>query len=421
MPLEALDHSHFARAVAEMAERRSVVAHSAIYNHQGLKVIDKGVAVNARLYEQLSEHRLVASLADSLVAEDMVTAPGLRDAARALAASEPMVAALLDTPPGGDTLLDELALVPLPPAVAMQLTTMRETQPGLWLHSLRSALLAGWLGARGGGTRYDVRMLCTAGLLHDLGMMHLEPALLKPDASFSGEQRRQLYSHPLLTVMLLERHHEFPRELLQAVLEHHEALDGSGYPRQVSGAALSPWGRVLSLVELVTALAPPAQAGAAQRLSVVLRMNHRRFDPLLARELVPVLARLGGSARASEGVASASARLQAIDALLHDWPASASGLSTNRAEAVQRVHAQSAQVLAMMAAAGVAAPQLQQLGPQDGADAVLADELALVGDEIRWQLRAVARQVRRLWRRSGGEAFPAWVQGWLDRAEPLQR
>lgn len=422
-PAEAAlsDHPHFTRAVARMAERRRVVTHSPIYNHQGLKVIDKGFVVDARLYEQLAQHRLSAPLADCLAVEDAVTAAGLCEAVRALAAAEPLLAALLHTPRIGDMVLEELSLAPLPPSVALQLTAMRETQPELWLHSLRSALLAGWLGARRGGTRYDVRMLCVAGLLHDVGMLHLDPALLEPEAAFSGEQRRQLYSHPLLSVLLLERHHQFPRELLQAVLEHHEALDGSGYPRQVSGPALSPWGRVLSLVEVATALAMPARARAARRLSLVLRLNHHRFDADLARELAPVLARLGGGSGGAEGAVPAVERLQAIDTLLHDWPATAPGLDAARTDAVQRVHEQCAQVLAMMAAAGAAAPQLARLGPQDEADPALADELVLVDDEMRWQLRAVARHVRRLWRRKGGEAFPAWVQAWLDRAEPLQR
>lgn len=415
------DHPHFTRAVARMAERRTVVTHSAIYNHQGLKVIDKGVAVDARLYEQLAQHRLSAPLADCLAVDDVVSAASVCEAVRALATAEPLVAALLGTPRVGGLVLDELALMPLPASTALQLSTMRETQPELWQHSLRSALLAGWLGARSGGTRYDVRMLGCAGLLHDLGMLHLDPALLHRGTTFSGEQRRQLYSHPLVTVMLLERHHVYPRELLQAVLEHHEALDGSGYPRQISATALGPWGRVLSLVELVTALLLPGQANAVQRLSMALRMNHRRFDPSLVRELMPVLLQLGSDSSGGDGALQAAQRLQVIGELLRDWPAGAPELGGARAAAVEKVHGQCDQVLRMLAAAGAAPAQLAQLGPGDDADSALAGELALILHEARWQVRGVARQVRRLWRRANGEPFPGWVQAWLDRAEPLQR
>lgn len=242
MTSEPNDHPHFTHAVARMAERRRVVTHTAIYNQQGLKIIEMGVPVDARLYDKLAHHRLQAPLADCLAVDDPVHPAGVRDAACVLAASEPLVDAMLKTPRVGDILRDELGLVPLPAPVALQLATLRELHPDLWQHSLRSALLAGRLSARAGGTRYDVRMLCAAGLLHDIGMLHLDPALQQPDTPFSSEQRRQLYTHPLLAVMLLERQHAYPRELLRAVLEHHETLDGAGYPRQVAGSEVSAWG-----------------------------------------------------------------------------------------------------------------------------------------------------------------------------------
>lgn len=65
-PADAPDPAHFARAVTELGEQRSVVASSAIYNTQGLKIIDKGVAIDARLYQRLTQHQLKLPLADSV-------------------------------------------------------------------------------------------------------------------------------------------------------------------------------------------------------------------------------------------------------------------------------------------------------------------------------------------------------------------
>jgi HD-GYP domain-containing protein (c-di-GMP phosphodiesterase class II) len=61
------------------------------------------------------------------------------------------------------------------------------------------ARTAGWLALRGGGTRLDVRMMRAAGLLHDLGMLYLDPLLLRPDTTLAGHLRRHLHTHPLLT------------------------------------------------------------------------------------------------------------------------------------------------------------------------------------------------------------------------------
>lgn len=405
------DSPHFARALADLGDRKPVVARTAIHNQQGLKVIEKGVAVNARLYEMLTRHRLSQPLAESVTMADMLTPTTARDHARELAAAEPLFGALLATPRAGEAVLDELALIPLPDAVALQLSTMREMQFELWQHSLRCALLAGWLGHRQGGTRYDVRMLCAAGLLHDLGMLHLDPALLKPETVFGADLRRQLHSHPLLTVMLLERHHEYPRELLQAVLDHHEAADASGYPRRVAAAAISPWGRVLGLTEVVTALAAPQRGASAARLSLMLRMNHARFDVALVAELLPLLGALGDAPAPEAG--DALARLAGIDELLRAWPVAAPAGPQQQALQGQRASLQRT-----LADAGIATAQLVMLETSDASETGHA-ELVLIADEASWQLKALARRARQLWPEPEAAQNPPGLEAWLQRVHEL--
>jgi len=341
MPNVAPDPAHFVRAVTELGEQRPVVARNAIFNTRGLKLIDKGAAVDARLYERLMQHHLQAPLDESVDSEPGVTGPGLRDAARRLCEREPFFGAMAADPRMRDMLLDELELVPLPPAIAFQLTLARETQPDLWQRTLRSAVTAGWLVARSGGSRFDVRMLAAAGLLHDLGLLHLDPVLLKPEIELSGEQRRQLYSHPLVSVMLLERHHDYPRELLRAVLEHHEALDASG-TAQHRCRRPQPWGRILSLAEVVGAMFRPDRPAPALRLSLVLRMNRHRYDPDLVREVTALLP------AAREAVAAPVAGdpvqiLLQVDRLLAAWPQGVpqdASPTAERALAVDQIHDQ---------------------------------------------------------------------------------
>lgn len=414
------DARHFARAVTELGERRPVVARSAIYNAQGLKIIDKGVAIDARLYDRLTQHQLRTPLDECLDSEPAVGGARLRDDARALAAQDRFCAAMVADLKGAETLFEELALVPLPRPIAFQLTVLRETQPELWQHALRSALAAGWLAARSGLARYDQRLLAAGGLLHDLGMLHLDPVLLRPQVQLAREQRRQLYTHPLVTVMLLERHHDYPKELLRAVLEHHEALDGSGYPRNVAGAELSPWGRVLALTELVTAMTADGREAPALRLSLALRMTAPRHDPALAREVMRLVAPLREPAPPA-GAGDAAGDLRRIEQLLGGWRAAAGAagaLPAARRTAVERVTELCDGELKALTASGATAAQLAMLGDA-ASDVEGAGELALIAREAAWQLRAVTRQARRRWQLAAGEAFPPPLQAWLDEAEAL--
>lgn len=414
-----VDPSHFARVVTELGETRAIVARSPVYNTQGLKIIDRGVTVDARLYERLVGHQLKQPLAESLGSEPSVTGRTLRDSVEVLGRQEPLFAAMLADPRLRDPLLEELEQVPLPEAMAFQLTMLRESRPDAWMHALRCAVTAAWLGHRRGATRHDLRMLAAAGLVHDLGMLHLDPVLARPEVELGSEQRRQLYSHPLVTVMLLERHHEYPRELLRAVLEHHEALDGSGYPRNASDASISDWGRILGLAEPVSSI-------PAERLSLALRLNRQRYDAGLLQEVMALLPAVR-AAEPAPPVHDPVAELAAIAELLQRWPDAASveaapggpgNVPHKRAEAIAAVHAQAAQALRHMASAGASPTQLSMLGAEAGDEALRA-ELDLIAREMAWQLRAVTRQARRRWPALDGEPRPAWFEAWLREAEAL--
>ncbi len=420
MQSPAPDPRHFVRAVTQLGERRPVVSRVPIYNALGLKVLDKGIAVDARLYDRLVQHQLKTPLAESLESEPGLSSATLREEALALCQHDRLCAAMRASLRDADLLFDELALLPLPRPVAFQLMVMREVRPELWQHSLRSAFTAAWLGVRTGGSRYDVRMLAAAGLLHDIGMLHLDPVLLAPGRPLGSEQRRQLYAHPLVSVMWLEQHHEYPKELLQAVMQHHESLDGSGYPRTLSGADISPWGRVLAITELVTALSVADAQTPALRLSLVLRMNARRYDPLLVREVLRLLQPLREPLPAPLPGNPVLA-LRDIDHLLSAWrPATMDlpALTAARRTVADRVAEDCETERRALADSGAATSQLDALGSGE-LDAEMAGELSLIAREAAWQLRAVARQARRRWRLAAEEAFPAPVQAWLDETEAL--
>ncbi|MCW5635643.1 MAG: HD domain-containing protein [Rubrivivax sp.] len=420
MVAEIADQRHFARAVTELGEKRPVVARSPIFNTQGLKIIDKGVAIDARLYERLTQHQLRTPLDECLDSEPSIDGRRLRAEAQLLCADDRFCAAMAAQLRDPGMLFDELALLPLPRPVAFQLTVMSEVQPVLWQHSLRSMVYAAWLALRLGGARFDARMLAAGGLLHDLGMLHLDSVLGRPAEALQREQRRALYTHPLLAVMVMERHHVYPRELLQAVLEHHEALDGSGYPRNL-GAEMSPWGRLLSLTEVVSSLTASPGGAPALRLSLALRMNARRFDVEAMKVVTGWLRPLAEPPPGLAPAADPRRDLRRADELLQRWhaaaaPAGGTALDPARGRAVRLIGELCDAQRRSLADSGVAPGQLAMLG-DEAEDPALLSELALIARESAWQMRTAARQARRRWRLAKGETFPPPLQAWLDEVD----
>ncbi|MGQ0709250.1 MAG: HD-GYP domain-containing protein [Rhodoferax sp.] len=416
-----IDTQHFTRAVTELGERRPVVTTQAIFNERGVKVLEKGVSVNAQLYERLVAHQLSVPLEQSVHSAPVVNGASLREYAQQLLQEIPFFARMDESLRQG-VLLAVLDQVNLPTPVAFQLLLAKEVRPQLFRHSVLMALFAVWISAAPMVSRYDLGVAAMAGLLHDIGMLHLDPLLLDPREAISGEQRRQLYSHPLLSAVLIERHHEFPRELLRGVREHHEFLDGSGYPRHLRGEAITPLGRVLALGELVTATLDNGRAAPEWCLDLQLRVNKHRYDPqLVARvqhQLAPQASLQSGSMELQE---DPMALLRSTNACVYAWPIGWAQQLPDpgpRREGMQAVAAQAQQLGRVFATVGATELQLAQLSTQALDDGVRL-ELSLLAQEALWQLRALARQTRRRWRMGDGTPYPEPLQKWLDQAEAL--
>lgn len=418
--------SNFQEAVQQLVDDRPPTAVHAIYSSQGIKLIERGVKVDPRLYERLLRHQLSAPLEDALQAQDSINGKALRSTAEDLVERRPVLARLLGHGNHQAQLLDALEAIPLPPPVAFQLSVARDVHPALFQYAVCTALLAGWLVLRPGMVRYDVIMPMAAGLLQDLGMMHIDPALLQPQGDLTPEQRRQLYSHPLVSALLLERHHEYPRELIRAVREHHELLDGSGYPAHLAGDRISPWGRVVSLAQVMSALLRPGRALSALRLSLLLRTNRHQFDPALGDRVLGALRGMASeSAPASvtgiaalEPGASPVGQLIAFDRLLAAWPATlgrGGDATPARVQGMAAIGQQCEQMRRLLADVGASGDQLLMLGNDQDAD--LMAELSLIAQEMTWQLRALARNARRRWAPAAGEELPTALAAWVGEVD----
>lgn len=404
-----LDPRHYVRAVTDLGEKRPVVAARAIYNVRGVKLLDQGVRVDARMYERLVEHRLSVPVQDCLSSEPSVNGRLLREVAQALLARWPLFAAMGAQPKTREVVLASLSSLPLPAPIGFCLTLARESFPAHFEHAVLTALTAGYLAWSPVARRHDVQLACAAGLLHDLGMLYVDPVLMAPEKRLTAEQRRQLYAHPLASAMLVERHHEYPREVVSAILEHHEQLDGSGYPRGLGGAAMSPLGRILSLAEVVTAMYGRDPVDPELRLSVVLRMNQHRYDQELARVLLDLLAGCASKAPAVS-VGDPVAELKEVHRVLQGWATVASG--PGPAAARDRTTEQVAAIERALAEAGASPEPLQWLG-EDALEPRLLAELSLIAREAAWQVRTVSRELRRRWRLEPGQDYPAPMEHWL--------
>lgn len=139
-----------------------------------------------------------------------------------------------------------------------------------------------WAGKR------TVDTIAMGALLHDIGILSLPQAIRESKRSdLSPAQEIQYKLHPKLGVDLLRKSSLINEQVLQIIYEHHEHIDGSGYPNQLSGSKVYPLAKIVSLanafVEMLLELKVPPKIVLKEFLKS--RESLQRFDPLLVKSL----------------------------------------------------------------------------------------------------------------------------------------
>jgi HD-GYP domain-containing protein (c-di-GMP phosphodiesterase class II) len=150
-------------------------------------------------------------------------------------------------------------------------------------HSRAVAELAGDAGRVLGLPAADVDTLVRAGLVHDLGRLGVSNAIWeKPGPLGAGEWER-IRMHPYLTERILCQSPALS-SLGAIAVQHHERLDGSGYPRGLRGNAISTLARILAVADAYRTMREPRphrDALPADEAAVRLRVDAEagRLDP----------------------------------------------------------------------------------------------------------------------------------------------
>jgi HD-GYP domain-containing protein (c-di-GMP phosphodiesterase class II) len=142
-------------------------------------------------------------------------------------------------------------------------------------HASAVADLAAEAGAALGLSEDEIRTLRRAGVVHDLGRLGVSNAIWdKPEPLGAGEWER-VRMHPYLTDRMLHQSQALA-PLGAIAVQHRERLDGSGYPRGLSGAAISRPARILGPADAYQAMREPRPyrpARSAQEAAAELRAD----------------------------------------------------------------------------------------------------------------------------------------------------
>ena len=102
-------------------------------------------------------------------------------------------------------------------------------------------------------TKHQVEGIRMAGLIHDLGKIQIPAEILSKPGKLSELEFSLIKIHPQVGYDLL-KDIEFPWPIAQMVLQHHEMMDGSGYPQGLAGDEIMLEARILTVADIVEAM-----------------------------------------------------------------------------------------------------------------------------------------------------------------------
>jgi len=121
-------------------------------------------------------------------------------------------------------------------------------------HSLQVAGLAGMLAKHVGWSEDDCKEVISGGLVHDIGKMRIPLTILDKPGKLTPQERALIDKHPVFGRDILKSRLEVSTDVKRMAIQHHEMLDGSGYPKGLRGDKLVPKVRLLTVCDIFVAL-----------------------------------------------------------------------------------------------------------------------------------------------------------------------
>jgi HD-GYP domain-containing protein (c-di-GMP phosphodiesterase class II) len=129
-----------------------------------------------------------------------------------------------------------------------------------------------------------LNLICLAGMLHDIGKIYLPAELLNKTGRLTERDWELVHQHPDLGRKHMQQHGGLDPIILRVAAEHHERLDGSGYPQGLAGDQIHLFSRICAIVDsfdAMTAFRPykPIALTVAQAMQILEKETPKHYDP----------------------------------------------------------------------------------------------------------------------------------------------
>ena len=237
---------YYATHLAEVNETNSVISTEDITTDKNLPLVKKGTRITPEVAQRILKHKLMKPIEQQVKIEKSLDGKSLLLQFEQLLEKYPDLKQL-HIYSGYKELIDQLVKsYILSPILAQKLTVFSQQMPEYFEKTLLSAILALNIAFEAKLEQSVTITTYLAGLSHDVGFLHISPEICNNERKLSAEEWRAIQSHVITGSMFVDHiERDYKKDVADAVLEHHERCDGSGYPTGKKEGQLGLVGQII--------------------------------------------------------------------------------------------------------------------------------------------------------------------------------
>lgn len=171
--------------------------------------------------------------------------------------------------------------------IAYGLMDIRAMNDYLFSHCLTICILSVMTGVSAGYNFQQLKELGAGAILHDVGKVLIPDAIVNKQGKLSLEEYTELQKHAQLGYDVLKNCDDISRVAAHVAWEHHERLDGSGYPRCLKGREIHEYAKICAIADVYDALSSDriyrSRVLTHEAIEYIRDESKTRFDPDLVK------------------------------------------------------------------------------------------------------------------------------------------